>query len=231
VARIRTIKPEFWTSDQIVECSFDTRLLFIGIWNFADDGGIAPHANKSLKMKIFPGEQFTSTDIQRMIDELAANELIQLFEVEYAQYIRVRGWKHQKIDRPSFKFPQPCGLIPRDKNDFLEMCSTNDRRALAPGMEGKGKEGRGEERILNNKQPIAQARAGELARFGIDRFEPCAGDLEYCESLELSQPMEAITTLFDIHHRGAGTLADENRWSKLFRGWVEKNRLPPVRGE
>ena len=28
-----------WTSEQIVECSPIARLLFIGMWNFCDDGG------------------------------------------------------------------------------------------------------------------------------------------------------------------------------------------------
>ena len=41
MARIRTIKPEFWIDDVIVELPFETRLLFIGIWNFADDAGVS----------------------------------------------------------------------------------------------------------------------------------------------------------------------------------------------
>jgi hypothetical protein len=39
MARIRTIKPEFWTDEKIVECSFEARLMFIGMFNFADDKG------------------------------------------------------------------------------------------------------------------------------------------------------------------------------------------------
>ena len=210
MARIRSIKPEFWTSEQVVECSIEPRLLFIGLWNFCDDGGVIPHSDKSLKMKIFPADEYLSTDVRRMLDELSTNNLIQFFSVEDTRYIRVRGWKHQKIDKPTFKFPQPCGRVPKNKAEYLEMCSTSAPRALAPGRDvdvDVDVEGKGEERILNNKQPIAQARAGELARFGVDRFEPSAEDLEYCKSLELSQPWEAITTLFDIHHREAMTLA------------------------
>jgi hypothetical protein len=39
MARIRTIKPEFWTDEKVVECSFEARLMFIGMFNFADDKG------------------------------------------------------------------------------------------------------------------------------------------------------------------------------------------------
>lgn len=34
MARIRTIKPEFWTSEQVMGCAPLARLLFIGLWNF-----------------------------------------------------------------------------------------------------------------------------------------------------------------------------------------------------
>lgn len=40
MARIRTIKPEFWTAEQVMELSRDARLLFIGMWNFCDDAGV-----------------------------------------------------------------------------------------------------------------------------------------------------------------------------------------------
>ena len=30
--RIRTIKPEFWTDEKIIELSLPARLLFIGLW-------------------------------------------------------------------------------------------------------------------------------------------------------------------------------------------------------
>jgi len=52
--RIRTIKPEFWTDDKIVELSFPARLLFIGLWNFCDDWGRMEYKPKSIKLRIFP---------------------------------------------------------------------------------------------------------------------------------------------------------------------------------
>lgn len=35
--RIRTIKPEYWTSEQVLDLSIPARLAFIGLWNFCDD--------------------------------------------------------------------------------------------------------------------------------------------------------------------------------------------------
>lgn len=76
MARIRSIKPEFWTSAQVMECSPNARLLFIGLWNFADDVGRMALSPKRIKAQIYPSDDFTSADVRRMIDELASNRLI-----------------------------------------------------------------------------------------------------------------------------------------------------------
>ena len=49
MARIRTVKPEFWASEQVMECSPIARLLFIGLWNFCDDAGNHPLSEKTLR--------------------------------------------------------------------------------------------------------------------------------------------------------------------------------------
>ena len=136
MARIRTIKPEFWTSEQIVECSPIARLLFIGMWNFCDDGGNHPASHKTLKMQIFPGDDISISLIESIVCELLRAGLISEYTANGRQYWNVTGWKHQKIERPSYKYPQP----------FADN-SPNDRReidALHP-PEGKGREGKGED--------------------------------------------------------------------------------------
>ena len=54
MSRIRTVKPEFWTSEQIIACSPIARLLFIGLWNFCDDNGVHPASYIRLKAEVFP---------------------------------------------------------------------------------------------------------------------------------------------------------------------------------
>ena len=49
MARIRTVKPEFWTDRRVGECSPNARLLFIATWNFADDHGGLDRSAKQLK--------------------------------------------------------------------------------------------------------------------------------------------------------------------------------------
>jgi hypothetical protein len=40
VPRIRSIKPEFWDSPSTASASVRVRLLFIAMWNWADDHGV-----------------------------------------------------------------------------------------------------------------------------------------------------------------------------------------------
>lgn len=106
--RIRSIKPEFWTSGQIIECSTNARLLFIGLWNFCDDEGRHTYRPKQIKAEVFPADDISADDILRMLDELSSNDLITVYEHDSQRFLQVNGWHHQKIDRPQpAKHPGP----------------------------------------------------------------------------------------------------------------------------
>ena len=52
MARIRTIKPEFWEDEDVGRLSPMARLLFIGSWSLADDEGLLTWSASFLKAKI-----------------------------------------------------------------------------------------------------------------------------------------------------------------------------------
>lgn len=138
MARIRSIKPEFWTSEQVMECSPNARLMFIGMWNFCDDAGRMKFSARTVKAQIFPADEITLDVIRGMFAELSANGLIVVYTVDGIDYLQVTGWHHQKIDHPQKPKHPP---IPPDH-------SPNVRRTLAPDLilsEGKGEEGKGKE--------------------------------------------------------------------------------------
>lgn len=64
MARIRTIKPEFWSSEQVMESRPLARLLFIGLWNFCDDGGNHPLSPRTIKALVFPGDDITTEAVR-----------------------------------------------------------------------------------------------------------------------------------------------------------------------
>jgi hypothetical protein len=108
MARIRSIKPEFWTSAQLLECSTNARLLFIGTWTFADDAGRHPWSAKQVKAEIFPADNFTEKQVLNWLIELETNGLIVRYSFEGKEFFYIAGWKHQRIDKPqSPKYPDP----------------------------------------------------------------------------------------------------------------------------
>jgi hypothetical protein len=136
MARIRSIKPEFWTNEKIVECSLSARLLFIGLWNFADDAGRLVDSPKTIKMQVFAGDDLTAQDVHELLTELSVNGLITRYTVGGKAYLQIDGWDHQKINRPvPSKIPAPS---PSTQGALTEQTPPEGK-----GKEGKGKEGRG----------------------------------------------------------------------------------------
>jgi hypothetical protein len=117
MSRIRTIKPEFWSSEQVIECSPLSRLLFIGLWNFCDDYGRHSFSPRQIKALVFPADNFSADEVSKMLGELAAHGLILIYDADEKTYLEVTGWSHQKIDR---KNPSRCPDPPSN--------STNVRR-------------------------------------------------------------------------------------------------------
>lgn len=129
MARIRTIKPEFWSSEQIVELSTTARLLFIGLWNFCDDAGNHPASPRTLKMQVFPGDDFTADQIAGYVAEMITARLIIEYQAENKTYWHVTGWHHQKIEKPNYKYPAA-------PNQKIGEQSANSSRPFAPVREG-----------------------------------------------------------------------------------------------
>lgn len=133
MARIRTIKPEFWTDDAITECSLSARLLFIGMWNFADDRGNIERSAKQMKMKIFPADVI---EIEPLLRELLFHNLLIEYEVEDKKYLHIRTFtEHQRINRPS-----DTGLPLYDESLRTHGGLTEDSPTEGKGREGKGRE-------------------------------------------------------------------------------------------
>lgn len=73
MARIRTVKPEFFTSEQIVELSPMARLFFIATWCEADREGRMTWRPRTFKLRYFPADD---CDIDALARELIASGLV-----------------------------------------------------------------------------------------------------------------------------------------------------------
>lgn len=97
MAKIRGIKPEFWTDSKIVGLKIPTRLFFVGLWNFCDDQGVFVWNPLELKMRVFPADNFDTTSALR---ELVEASCVIEFEYNGKKYGLVSNFeKHQRPDK------------------------------------------------------------------------------------------------------------------------------------
>lgn len=134
MARIRTVKPEFWTSEQIADCSLIARLLFIGIWTFCDDNGVHPASTKRLKMEVFPSDQLGDDTIQALINELIVAGLLYPYQIGGTCYWKVTGWaRHQRIEKPTYRHPLPEARTRADNSGMTQVV-LDDNSPTAPQL-------------------------------------------------------------------------------------------------
>lgn len=110
MARIRSIKPEFWEDEEIALLSRDARLLYIASWNMADDEGLLRWSAPYLKANAFMYDHDVSiADVERLMGELARF----VFAYKGGKAQQTLGWittfhRHQKPNRPQpSKLPAP----------------------------------------------------------------------------------------------------------------------------
>lgn len=154
--RIRSIKPEFWRSDDITALSREHRLLFIGLWSYVDDNGVGLDDFRAISADLFALED-DQKEVRDYVREglatLSRALLIARYEVDGKRYIFIRTWdSHQKIDRPSkSRHPRPpeSWTPPTSDDDHrgghLREVSRESRERLDAGAGEQGSRGAGEE--------------------------------------------------------------------------------------
>ena len=99
--RIRSVKPEFWADEELaMAVSRDARLLYIGLWNLADE-----HARLRGDPRFVKGQLFAYDDdlspkaIEALLDELAAAGKVQRYQSGSSTYLFLPNLaKHQRLE-------------------------------------------------------------------------------------------------------------------------------------
>lgn len=145
MARIRSIKPEFWSSQTIAELSVVARLVFIGVISAADDDGRLPGRASAVRSYIFPNDdEIGNDDVDGWLGELERERLIVRYRVGKSQYIAVNGFReHQYIQRyKASVLPPPPDADAHDQTSTVLVTDEYGTRhgRVPSGMEGIGRE-------------------------------------------------------------------------------------------
>lgn len=168
--RIRSIKPEFYRSEDIAKLSRVDRLLFIGLWSYVDDNGVGVDDYRLIKADLFPLEDEVEHDTYNYIREglatLHRHLLLARYEVNSRSYLYILSWDfHQRIDRPGKpRFPRPDEPLTSDDDPTHARPSRVSRETLAPGVRNRGTEEQG-------SSTTTRPQAAEPAGLAADLFE------------------------------------------------------------
>lgn len=141
MARIRTIKPEFWDSPGTARASLRARLFFIAMWNWADDYGVGTANPNQLVAFAFPNDDIdTRTEFPCLRAEVSDCYGVVWYEVENRPYYYIPSWDdHQKNERRAKgRFPKP------DQGKLVDTevpCVSTEVQALEQRNRGTGEQG------------------------------------------------------------------------------------------
>lgn len=132
MARIRTIKPDFFLHEELAELSALHRLLFVGLWTLADKEGRLEDRPKRIKAALFPWD---NCDIHEMLEDLDEAGLIHRYEGDVGCIAIPSFKKHQ---RPHPKEPASTLPAPPSREKKRQEIKVESSIPSSPvGREGK----------------------------------------------------------------------------------------------
>lgn len=160
MARIRTIKPEFWEDEKLAKLPIHARLLFIGTWNFADDNGVLQANPVLMKSHIFPYEDIGISTISEWIDILVENGMLIRTTYNGKDYLVIRKFLiHQKINRKSIRINIPLPVVLQVIDEYNKTHGVLTEPSLQEREQGIGKRNDGtgmEEEMKEESAPVGR---------------------------------------------------------------------------
>lgn len=135
--RIRTIKPEFWSSPDVIGADPWVRLLYIAMWNWADDTGRGTANVKELAAFAFPHDDDpgapTAAELPSLLTEIRGRFGVVFYTVAGRRYYAIPSWsRHQRNERKA----QPRHPGPDDGIEYDP--SANDQQGSEQPQQSTG---------------------------------------------------------------------------------------------
>ena len=207
MARIRTIKPEFFTSDDICALSPRARLLYVGLWCEADREGRLVWAPRGFKRRYLPDDD---CDIDALCRELTDRTLVRLYGDGLAFIPTFGTHQHVNPREAASKLAPP----PLARQASPRVADASPPVADAQGgrepKEGKGREGEGR-RAAGGAHPLPQG------------WTPDKADLDWSRKArpDLTAAMiEGETERFRNFQAAQDRTA--HAWGPLWRNWISR---------
>ena len=198
--RIRTIKPEFYTHEELFEAEMaeklPLRVAFSGLWCAADRCGRFKWEPRRLGILILP---YDNIDFSRVLHALSTRGFIVRYRVGDAWFGAIPTWnKHQVINNRE----RPSEIPDLSQAEQVDASGTRGARVgHASKEEGKGREGKGKDLPPADKpQKAADSRHHEITSQWCERFRNAFGSDYTMSGQDLSALKRFLPTCKDSSH-------------------------------
>lgn len=229
MGRIRTVKPELFTHEDLFEAEQETglplRIAFVGLFTCADREGRFKWRPRTLKLAVLPHDQ---VDFSRVLDALITRGFLVKYASESGEEIGLIPTfkKHQVINNretPS-DLPAPpanldlTGISTRTPTRDPRVDDASDTRAQGKGKEGKGKEG--------NEEANASVDSGAPAPV-VDLLGAAVANAGDSESAALHCPIARIVKAYHdlMPDNPRVKVLNDKRKRAIAARWREASKL------
>ena len=185
MARIRTIKPEFFKHSGLYDAERETslplRLAFAGLWVCADRAGRFKWRPRELKLEALP---YDDVDFERVMDALATRGFVVRYASGDDEFGYIPSWKHHQF----INNKEPQSSIPNPPiNQHIDASATREQREEDANETRGVKEGKGKGRE-------GERKGQDALRDGVVEEIVCAHPKSVARKLEPSQVRQCDST-------------------------------------
>ena len=222
--RIRTVKPEFWDSPDTAKAGPWARLLFIALWNWADDYGRGTANMKELEGFAFPNDdEFTdrsgnTVQFRELVAEVSECFGVLFYTVDGRPFYAIPSWEqHQRNERRAkqSKYPSP------QVRDGVAEIPCNDAELPNSSGPGTGEEGnRGTDIFREVAEPKPPAQKKKPATRLPDSWEPTDAHVKKAQELGVDLALEAEK----FRNHAEANDRKQASWNAAFSNWLIQSR-------
>lgn len=225
MARIRTVKPELFRHEGLLDLEEETglpiRLAFIALFTAVDRSGRFKWRPRSLKAEAMPMDD---VDLSRVLDALATRGFVERYTVDGVEYGCIPSWeRHQSINNREAASELPAPPETQEKSDTSTRAPRVDDACPTPLVHAQAEgEGKGKGRSTPPKPPPAEGAKATRLPDDFDLPDEWRG---WCrEELEMTdEEIREQGLRFADYWRGvAGARGRKRDWLATWRNWCRR---------
>ena len=236
MARARNIKPGFFKNADLVETSFETRLLFVGLWTLADREGRLQDRPKQIKMELFPAD---NVDVDACLNELAQFDFIRRYVADGKKVIQIVSFSKHQIPHgkeADSQLPDEHGVYTTHERNKSGLVTGNvSARTSKAQCEHSASTGQEQcEHPLNPESPILNPEIKNLlSESGDSNSLPAETKTDNVVKIDSAKPQIPYQQIIDAYHEALPELPravamSDSRKRLIKSRWLEmlKSKRP-----